>query len=1008
MRWSGATAALLVANLLSLPRAGAAEPTDQFETNVRPLLLKHCVPCHGPEKQKGGLRLDSKAGWQTGGENGPAVTPGKPDDSPLIKAVQGAGGVARMPPNGKLTAAEIAALVQWVKDGAVDPRDGGPARLGGVAREEALKWWSFRPVVRPEPPPTKSRPANPIDRFILAQLEAKGLAPSAPADRRTLIRRATYDLTGLPPTPDEVDAFVRDAAPDAYEKLIDRLLASAAYGERWGRHWLDLVRYADTAGDNSDHPLPHAWRYRNWVIDAFNRDTPYDEFLRDQLAGDIRAARGPSEAHAQRIVATGFLALARRFGHDIDKDMHLTHEDTIDTVGKALLGLTIGCARCHDHKYDAISARDYYALYGIFDSTRFAFPGCEAKQQPRDLVPLVPRAERERALKPFEEKRADLDARIGWLRAEEADRARRLKAAAAKAGSPLAAGEIPDGGEQDFGKLPERVAVKAGQFLQLSVDPLKNHGADSTLVEWSIAEIGGKGRTWDLAADVLDDFLAANPHADSHGNKRTWWFLDARGGQRPLPESVRDVQGKPGLHAWRNGDTPSVFVNASKEPISVWTKLPARSVFVHPAADGRVALGWLSPIDGAVRISGRVKDAHPGGPDGVRWVIERFEPELGTDLLALAAASERRAALERERAALDASLPREEVAFAVTEGTPHDVKMHLRGDPEKPGPVVARRWLEVFGGAPLPASAGSGRLELAEWIASPSNPLTARVMVNRIWLHHFGTGLVKTPNDFGTRGAAPTHPELLDWLAAEFTEPGEPGQPAGRSPPKRAWSVKALHRLIMLSATYRQAGAARPEAAEIDPNNDLLWRFPRRRMSAEELRDTLLATSGQLDRTPGGPHPFPPETNWNYSQHVPFGSTYDSDKRSVYLVVLRNRRHPFLGLFDGADPNATTPQRQTTTVPTQALYFLNDPFFHAQAGKVATRALAKADDAARLDELFRLALQRRPGPNEREVATAFLARYTAALTGAPAERDKAAWAALARVILASNEFLYLD
>jgi len=1033
--------------------ASAADPAEHFESKVRPILLQHCIKCHGPEKQRGGLRLDSKAGWQTGGESGPAIQPGKPDVSPLIKAVRGADGAAQMPPNAKLSAAEIAALVQWVKDGAVDPRDGGPARLGGVTVAEAKAWWAFQPVKRPVVP---NGAANPIDAFIVAKLAALKLTLSPPADKRALIRRATYDLTGLPPAPEEVDAFVKDTSPDAFAKVVDRLLASPAYGERWGRHWLDLVRYADTAGENSDHPLPHAWRYRNWVIDAFNRDVPYDAFLRDQIAGDIRAQQGPPDQYGPRVIATGFLALARRFGHDIDKDIHLTYEDTIDTVGKAFLGLTLGCARCHDHKYDAISAKDYYALYGIFDSTRLAFPGCEPQQRPRDLVPLMPQAEWDRVVKPHRDKLAGVDAQLKQLRAEQTKLVQALKVSAAKAGSVLARGEISDGGEQAFEKLPSEIEVRAGHLLQLSVTPMKNHGADSTLVEWDIAEVGGKERHWNLSADVLDDLLAGNPHADKHGNAKTWWFLDTRDGLLLLPEAVRNVSGKSGLSGWRNGDTPSVFVNAANEPAQVWTKLPGRSVFVHPGPNGNVAVGWLSPIDGKVRITGRVKDAHPGGPDGVGWVIEQFAADIGTDLRTLATVSEKRQALERERAVLVANAPVQDVAFAAVEAKPHDVKMHLRGDPEKLGPVVPRRWLEVFGGTPLPPNAGSGRLELAGWITAKNNPLTARVMVNRIWLHHFGKGLVKTPNDFGTRGTPPTHPELLDWLAAEFEEPtppaplpegkGEKGEeptpnpslkggeqdlrnsvasgesvealraftplPSGRGAggvgSSAPWSIKHLHRLIMLSATYQQASAARSDAAAVDASNDLYWRFDRRRLSGEELRDSLLVASGQLDRKPGAAHPFPPETSWSYSQHVPFSTYYESDKRSVYLVSLRNRRHPFLGLFDGADPNATTPQRQDTTVPTQALYFLNDPFFHAQAEKATGRALAKPEPA-RLDELFRLTFQRAPTAKDREVAIAFLARYEAALSdGTPAERTKAAWAALARILLASNEFLYLD
>ncbi|MBL8864369.1 MAG: DUF1549 domain-containing protein, partial [Planctomycetia bacterium] len=353
--------------------AGAADPVpreraEYFEKHVRPLLIAKCESCHGAEKQKGGLRLDTKDGWQRGGDSGPVIVPGDPDKSRLVQAVRHSGELKM--PKEKLKDTEIATLVRWVKDGAVDPREDGPRRIGGTTLDDAKKWWAFQPVRRPDVP--KSPFASPIDAFLGAKLAGKKLGLSPAADKRTLLRRVTYDLTGLPPTWEEVNAFEKDSSPDAFAKVVDRLLASPHYGERWGRHWLDLVRYADTAGDNSDHPLPHAWRYRNWVIDAFNRDQPYDEFLREQIAGDLLAAKGPPEKYASRVVATGFLALARRFEHDSDKAMHLTHEDGIDTIGKALLGLTLGCARCHDHKYDAVSARDYYALYGILDSSKFS------------------------------------------------------------------------------------------------------------------------------------------------------------------------------------------------------------------------------------------------------------------------------------------------------------------------------------------------------------------------------------------------------------------------------------------------------------------------------------------------------------------------------------------------------------------------------------------------------------------------------------------------------------
>jgi len=1014
---------------------------EDFEKQVRPLLVQHCLACHGPKKQKAGLRLDSKAGWQTGGESGPAIRPGKPDESLLIKAVSYADQKLQMPPKGKLSNREIAILTKWVRDGAVDPRDDQPVRLGGTTLAEAKSWWAFQPVKRPTVP--KNVFTHPVDAFIASKLADHELSHSPAADKRTLLRRATYDLTGLPPTVAEVDAFLKDESPNAFAKVVDRLLASPHYGERWGRHWLDLVRYADTAGENSDHPLPHAWRYRNWVIDAFNCDKPYDEFLREQLAGDILAAEGPPEKYASRIIATGFLALARRFDHDIDKSMHLTHEDGIDTLGKVFLGLTLGCARCHDHKYDAITSRDYYALYGILDSTKFAFPGCEAKQQPRDLVPLMPPQEWERIAKSYHDRLAKLDVDIQANQTAQTKRALTLKTSFAKSQRLFASGEIADGGEQNFERMPAEIETKVGELLQLSVTPLKSHGADSTLVEWEIVEIGNSQRRWNVTADLVDDLLAGNPHADRFGNKYVWWFFDTRSGPMPLPEAVRDFSGKAGLNIWRNGDTPSVFVNGSKDVISVWTKLPARSLFVHPSPHGNVAIGWLSPLTGKVRITGRVKDAHPGGPDGVGWMIEQIAADVRSDLLALAAGSEQRRALDGRRAELIRTTPKQEVSFAVVEGKPADARIQLRGDPERLGDTVPRRWLEVLGGTPITTKTSSGRLDLAHWIASTSNPLTARVMVNRIWQYHFGKGLVKTPNDFGMRGLAPSHPELLDWLASEFVASG--------------WSVKAMHRTIMLSATYQQASFPRADAAKIDANDDLYWRFERRRLTAEELRDSLLTASGQLDREPAKGHPFPPESSWRYTQHVPFSTFFETDKRSIYLVSIRNRRHPFLGLFDGADPNATTPQRQTTTVPTQALYFLNDPFFHAQAAKLAARAMAQPD-AERIDELFRIALQRSPTKTDRDFAAAFLERYRSNLSdtseslsekplapasgergwgkgarlsqakpphpqplspeyrgegrssriGSELDRTKVSWDALARILLASNEFLFVE
>jgi hypothetical protein len=954
--------------------------------------VEHCIGCHGSEKQKGGLRLDSRAAWQMGGVSGPAIQPGRPEASLVIKAVHGRDGLQRMPPRAPLTERQLRILTHWIKEGALDPRDGRPVRLGGTTVEAARKWWAFQPVKRPVVP--KGKFTNPIDAFIAARQRERGLSLSPAADRRTLLRRVTYDLTGLPPSAEEVNAFLKDDSPGAFARVVDRLLASPHYGERWGRHWLDLVRYADTAGENSDHPLPHAWRYRNWVIDSFNHDQPYDEFLREQIAGDILAARGPPQKYASRVIATGYLALARRFEHDCDKHMHLTHEDGIDTLGKAFLGLTLGCARCHDHKYDAVSMSDYYALYGIFDSTKLAFPGCEAKQQPRDLVPLVPPAEWERVVQPYQDKLARLDRQIQAASEEQLVHAQDVQASFVKNRHRISQGTIPDGGDKTFDSGPNPIDVKVGEIILLSVTPLESHGADTTLVELELTEAGGQARKWSATEDLVGDLLAGNPHADGHGNKDVWWFFDLRNQPMLLPESVRNVSGKAGLHAWRNGDTPSVLVNSTTADVTAWTRLPPRALFVHPSQNGNVGLAWLSPMTGKVTIKGRVKDAHPGGPDGVGWVLERFAVDVRKRLLAQRDAAAKRHALIRARTDLTSKAPRQDVAFAVMEGKVSDTRLQRRGDPEKLGEVVPRRWLEVLGGKPISDKSASGRLDLANWIATAKNPLTARVMANRIWLHHFGKGIVKTPNDFGTRGTAPTHPDLLDWLAAEFVRTG--------------WSIKALHRTILLSATYQQASASREEGMQADAANEHYWRFQRRRLSAEELRDSLLVASGRLDRAPAQAHPFPPESSWGYTQHVPFSTFFELDKRSVYLIQIRNRRHPFLGLFDGADPNATTPMRQSTTVPTQALYFLNDPFFHAQAEKLAdrVRALPEAERTARL---FRIALQRGPTEKERVLLGQFVARYRSELgKGREAEIAKASWSPMARVLLASNEFLFVE
>lgn len=805
--------------LLALPpTVRAADPplkpeaVEFFEKKIRPVLVTHCYSCHSAEakKIKGGLRLDTRDGVRKGGTSGPSVVPGDPAKSPLIQAVRHADADLKMPPEKKLDAQVIADLEAWVKMGAPDPRD------GTLAKKPPTDLWSLKPVVRPA--------AKSIDELIRAKLAEKGLTPSPPADKRTLLRRATFDLTGLPPSPEQIDAFLKDTSPTAFEKVVDRLLASPAYGERWGRHWLDLVRYADTAGDNSDYPIPQMHLYRNWVIDAFNRDLPYDEFVRQQLAGDLLPAKDEADRRAKTI-ATGYLANTKRFGsyEDARYPWYLTYEDQIDNLGRTFLGLTIHCARCHDHKFDPISQTDYYALYGFFSSTRYPRPGIELDKVQRDFVPLGPADEVAKFEKERGAKMAELDAKV--------------KAAT------------------DEKKAAEK------------------HLA---------------------AAEKITD-EAEKKKAIADGNRK----VDA------LKQKIKAAQQE--------------LENYAKKPLPFET--------AYAVAEGKT--------------------------EGKRKV--------------------------------------------------GNACVQIKGDPERLGPEVPRRFPTVLGGQTLPADAkGSGRLELAGWITDPKNPLFARVMANRVWQYHFGKGIVRTASNFGVLGQPPTHPELLDWLAAEFQN--QTAQGPGTAVPGRSWSVKRLHRLVMLSRTYQQASGENDANAKIDVANDYLWRFDKHRLDAESIRDALLTAAGNLDRTPAGPHPFPDPKSWNFTQHHPFKAVYDTNRRSVYVMVQRFQRHPFFALFDGADTNASTDRRLTSTTPLQALYLMNDPFVHAQAKRFSVRVRGEvADDRGRIARAYLLLFGRPPTDSEASTAAEYLAAVTKKTGG-----EAGAWESLARALFLSNEFVYVD
>ena len=1019
--------ACLLAVLLAAT-ASAAEPASEkpqqrefFEQKIRPLLVRHCDECHGSKKQESGLRLDTRDAWREGGDGGPVIIPGDPENSRLIAAVKQDDPDLKMPPGGKkLRPDEIADLEQWIRQGAIDPRLAAAgvsaARMG---LKEAQQFWSFQPVKKPPLPVPRDKTWSwtPIDHFILRELEKRQLTPVPVADRQTLIRRATFDLTGLPPTPAEISRFLEDDSKDPFARLVDRLLETRAYGERWGRHWLDVARYADTAGDGADYPVREAIKYRDWVIRAFNSDQPFNDFIRDQIAGDIRAPEGPAEEFASRVTATGFLAIGKRYGYKPSPDyQHLDFADVIDSIGRSLLGLTLGCARCHDHKYDPVSAADYYALYGIMQSTIWAFPGGEEQKRPSHFARLVSPQEATR-------REAEKDTELATIDQQ----AQRLLDERTRIDPNWHAGGLDLGMEdQPIGKPLTAPWVCSGpiEVRTESQSPFTHaHPAGTRGVQI------GSGLKTDGIRYVFKHQLKATPEKKMYFNLdfRTVAGSDQKGayrfylGQGVVQSLAIECSITADAFAIRDGGDWDVIRSLET---GTWYTL---QITIDPSS--KTYSGIVGPKDDLTEFSNRklpsgwngiadcfICDAagHVAGPACARDIDnlglqESPFPLPGSKPLAPPAETEqdrsRIAEITRETERLTAhrkviaDRPPYDVAYGVSEGTPSDAKVQLRGEPSKPGEEIPRRFLEVLGGDLIPAdSRGSGRRQLAEWLTRDSNPLTARVFVNRVWQWHFGEGIVDTPSDFGSRGNPPTHPELLDWITAEFIDSG--------------WSVKHLHRRIMQSRTYQLDSIDQEDNLRQDPDNRWHWRYSRRRLDAESIRDAMLAVSGHLDPTIPGAHPFPPVESWGFTIHHPFYAVYDSSHRSVYLMIQRNRRHPYLALFDAADPNLSVGQRQPTITPTQALYLMNSSFVHQQASGFAKRLLAiSVDDDSRIRLAFEMGHGRHPGDDEITRAMSFLEDYLQKLAGPgqpQPDHRLAAWSALARVILTSNAFLFVD
>ena len=905
----------------------------------------------------------------------------------------------------------------------------GPARAEEFRiSEEARKHWAFQPVRNVEPPTVSGAgdAASAVDRFLLAKLLAAGLKPAEPADRRTLIRRATFDLTGLPPTPEEVDAFVADTSPGAFAKVIDRLLASKAYGEKWGRHWLDVVRYADTAGDNADFPVREAYKYRNWVIDAFNADMPYDAFLRDQVAGDIFAAEGPKEQYRNRVIATGFLALTKRYSFDLmDTNRDLDLADTIDVVGRSVLGLSVGCARCHDHKFEPLSMADYYGLYGIFDSTQYAFPGAENLPRPGRYVALIPPAERKPLDEAHNKSLAEADAK---LKAASAERDVILAHADGVGGSDLAFELQTEGGVRAPWEFigPRVAATLDAQSPFTNVYPAGTRGV-RIASEPASERLGVRQnivpRRKPTTTKTLHFNIDFRTGGDAAADGRSYRMVL---GQRQLMSTAVELRIFKDQLRISNGDrlesirtlTPGTWhnlqlcINLEKRTYTGSIGRPGDWANISERAFWPL---WVGELD--VLLIDTLGDVAPGATpaldvDNVAVADDKpFATALTTEFhrsnddrhaAGRARLTDVLAVIPKLKTARDAIelYPPYEVAYGVAEReTPGNAKILKRGDSKTPGNETPRRFLEILGGDTLPATEkGSGRRELAEWLTRPSNPLTARVIVNRVWQWHFGSGIVRTPSDFGVRGERPTHPELLDHLASHFVADG--------------WSIKRLHRRLMLTNAYQMSSEPADTASvEADPDARWLSRFPRRRLLAEEFRDAMLAVAGTLDREIGGEFPFPAVETWNFQTGQEFDAVYPSNQRSVYLMVSRFKPRPFFGLFDAADPNVSTESRPETITAKQALYLMNDPFVHEQTTALATR-LSNLADATRLQSIWRLAFGRAPSLDDVAEAETFLNAYRqAAQPQASAKSRDAqldAWAAYARALLTSNEFLYVD
>ena len=1104
-----------------------------FERKIRPILLEHCLDCHGddPGSLKGDFDLSHAAGTLAGGESGVAIIPGDPEGSSLFQAVTYANKEFAMPPRGRLSDQQVADIRKWIEIGAPDPR-----RQELVVPEEAAldPWrdpngkgrehWAYVPMAATEPPSVANAAwcRNDVDRFILAKLESAKIEPAPEADQRTLARRAYFDLIGLPPSPQEMSAFLADDQPGAWERLVDRLLDSPHYGERWGRHWLDVARYADSNGLDENTAFGNAWRYRDWVVRAFNDDLPYDQFARMQIAGDLLPEPDDRSAAIDNLVATGFLSLGPKVLAEPDKEKMLVDivDEQVDVLTKTFLAQTVGCARCHDHKFDPILHADYYAMAGILISTRtMENLNTVARVRERPLAPMAEIA----ASNAHAEAKKQNDAAIA---AANVDGSRRLGDAWANqtADALLFASELErtptvfeaeDFADSNLGVnfgnygsgvgIIHTVATSDRQFVEYDVAaeaggrwhimarfasgqsrPLRIMAGEAVLADGFCAETTGsfevETMTWSKTAvdippgtsRIRFERPTSFPHLDrlvivsdldlQAFDAEVAALAEREGIDAPLLRRwAESLAGESIFDSWRRfvaiepenweveaaavteelqrlyaADTADGDGRLVRSGVTPREKPFVRSMVAGPPPRSLAAVAdrWQAASSLVVDTWNRHRETAEGdaakqlpdpaqeqfrlallGPNGVLRmgpdVADHYPEELLAEIREL----------QSDADELDASAPQAiATGIVVEEDNPRDLPIFVRGDhTNRQDELVPRGYLTVLKGravSPEISAAVSGRLELAEWITDPEHPLTARAIVNRVWAWHFGRGIVSTPSNFGRRGGRPTHPELLDWLANRFVENG--------------WSIKDLHRLLMNSSAYRVSGLPDPHAVAADPGNDLRWRRTPRRLEAELVRDAILEVGGSLDRTVGGSILRTGNFGYVTNDQSRSNERYGALRRAIYMPVIRNDMYEMFATFDYTDPSVSFDRRPSTVVAQQSLFMMNSPMVASQAERLADRLLSDsglADDSSRITQAYEICFARPATKVEIDRGLRFLTELEPvvgesariawpeddSMDGSMNQDHEAglldvrhhAWRSYCKVLIASNEFIYV-